>query len=288
MLGAIAGLILGALVAFLQESADDAVHSSDDLKKQLAVPMLGMVPSFDSVKTGLSPKPIFQRQGIESVPNIQPFFHGQSFRESLDLIYQNFQLLSTEGRLKSLVVTSALAGEGKSTFALGLAISAARLHQRVLLIDGDLRSPSLHKMLELPNEIGLANLLIDNGPIPLIQKNTDESEYGNLAVLTAGTGSTDPAKLLSSQRLRRLMSTFENSYDLVIIDAPPTLGMVDAMLLASRASGVLMVGRIDHVSRNEVIKASSSLGRLNLIGIIANDVPAKGLNPIYESVSMVT
>ena len=74
----------------------------------------------------------------------------------------------------------------------------------------------------------------------------------------------------------------------MIIDAPPTLGMVDAMLLASRASGVLMVGRIDHVSRNEVIKASSSLSRLNLIGIIANDVPAKGLNPIYESVSMVT
>lgn len=288
MLGAIAGLILGALVAFLQESTDDAVHSSDDLKKQLAVPMLGMVPSFDSVKTGLSPKPIFQRQGIESVPNIHQFFHWQSFRESLDLIYQNFQLLNTEGKLKSLVVTSALAGEGKSTFALGLAISAARLHQRVLLIDGDLRSPSLHKMLELPNEIGLANLLVDNGPIPLIQKNTDESEYGNLAVLTAGTGSTDPAKLLSSQRLRRLISTFEKSYDLVIIDAPPTLGMVDAMLLASRASGVLMVGRIDHVSRNEVIKASSSLGRLNLVGIIANDVPAKGLNPIYESVSMVT
>jgi capsular exopolysaccharide synthesis family protein len=247
-----------------------------------------MVPSFDSVKSGLSPKLTFQRQGRESVPNIQQFFHWQAFRESLDLIYQNFQLLNTEGRLKSLVVTSALAGEGESTFALGLAISAARLHQRVLLIDGDLRSPSLHKMLGLPNEIGLANLLIDNSPIPLIQKNTDESEYGNLAVLTAGTGSTDPAKLLSSQRLRRLISTFEKSYDLVIIDAPPTLGMVDAMLLASRASGVLMVGRIDHVSRSEVIKASSSLGRLNLVGIIANDVPDKGLSPIYESVSMVT
>ena len=287
ILGAIAGLILGALVAFLQESADDSVHSSDDLKKQLTVPMLGMVPSFSSVKSGFSPKLTFQRQEIESIPTIQQFFHWQPFRESLDLIYQNLQLLNTEGGLKSLVITSALAGEGKSTFALGLAISAARLHQRVLLIDGDLRSPSLHKMLGLPNEIGLANLLIDNNPIPLIQKNTDESEYGNLAVLTAGTGSTDPAKLLSSQRLRRLISTFEKSYDLVIIDAPPTSGMVDAMLLASRASGILMVGRIGHVSRSEVIKASSSLGRLNLIGIIANDVSDKGLNSIYESASMI-
>ena len=288
ILGAIAGLILGALVAFLQESADDSVHSSDDLKKQLTVPMLGMVPSFGSVKSSFSPKLTFQRQEIEPAPTIQQFFHWQPFRESLDLIYQNLQLLNTEGGLKSLVVTSALAGEGKSTFALGLAVSAARLHQRVLLIDGDLRSPSLHKMLGLPNEIGLANLLIDNNPIPLIQKNTDESEYGNLSVLTAGTGSTDPAKLLSSQRLRRLVNAFEKSYDLVIIDAPPTSGMVDAMLLASRASGVLMVGRIGHVSRSEVVKASSSLGRLNLVGIIANDVPAKGLNPIYESASMAT
>ena len=288
MLGSIAGLILGALIAFLQESADDSVHSSDDLKKQLTVPMLGMVPSFGAVRGGLSPKLTFQRQGTESGPNIQQFFHWQPFRESLDLIYQNLQLLNTEGGLKSLVITSALAGEGKSTFALGLAISAARLHQRVLLIDGDLRSPSLHTMLGIPNEIGLANLLIDNSPIPLIQKNTDESEYGNLAVLTAGTGFTDPAKLLSSQRLRRLISTFEKSYDLVIIDAPPTLGMVDAMLLASRASGVLMVGRIDHVSRSEVVKTSASLGRLNLVGIIANDVPAKGLNPTYESFSTIT
>ncbi|MCY7407452.1 MAG: CpsD/CapB family tyrosine-protein kinase, partial [Alkalinema sp. CAN_BIN05] len=175
-----------------------------------------------------------------TAPVLQQLVHWQPFRESLDLIYQSLQLLNQDGAIKSLVVTSALAGEGKSTFALGLAISAARLHRRVLLIDGDLRSPSLHTMLGLPNEIGLANLLTDNSPIPVIPNNTDESEYGNLAVLTAGTGSIDPAKLLSSQRLRRLINNFEKSYDLVIIDAPPTLGMVDATLLSSRCSGALL------------------------------------------------
>jgi polysaccharide biosynthesis transport protein len=245
--------------------------------------MLGMVPSFGALKGSLSPKLPFQRQASESMPIMQQFVHWQPFRESLDLIYQNLQLLNAEGGLKSLVITSALAGEGKSTFALGLAISAARLHRRVLLIDGDLRSPSLHKMLGLPNDVGLANLLADNSPIPLIQNNTDESEYGNLAVLTAGTGSMDPAKLLSSQRLRRLVSTFEKAYDLVIIDAPPTLGMVDAMLLASRSSGVVMVGRIGQVSRTDIAQASSSLSKLNLVGVVANDVPAKALNPAYES-----
>lgn len=283
MLGAIAGVVLGALVAFLKESTDDSVYSSDDLKKQLPVPMLGTVPSFSAVKGAISPKVPFEDERVPSIPVMQQFVHWQPFRESLDLIYQNLQLLNHEGGLKSLVITSALAGEGKSTFALGLAISAARLHRRVLLIDGDLRSPSLHTMLGLPNTVGLANLLADNSPIPLIQNNTDESEYGNLAVLTAGTESVDPAKLLSSQRLRRLISTFEKAYDLVIIDAPPTLGMVDTMLLSSRCSGVVMVGRIGKVTRSELAQAAQNLGQLNLIGVVANDVPAKALSPVYET-----
>jgi Mrp family chromosome partitioning ATPase len=105
-----------------------------------------------------------------------------------------------------------------------------------------------------------------------------------LAVLTAGTGSVDPAKLLSSQRLRRLISTFEKAYDLVIIDAPPTLGMVDTMLLSSRCSGVVMVGRIGKVTRSELAQAAQNLGQLNLIGVVANDVPAKALSPVYETV----
>ena len=282
LLGAIAGLFLGGIVAFARESADDAVHTSDDLQRQLPVPMLGMIPSYADLPKVPSRVP-FGRSETPSQPMMNQFVHWQPFRESLDLVYQNLQLLNSDGAMKSIVITSALAGEGKSTFALGLAISAARLHRRVLLIDGDLRSPSLHTTLGLPNTVGLANLLADNSPIPLIQNNTDESEYGNLAVLTAGTGSVDPAKLLSSQRLRRLISTFEKAYDLVIIDAPPTLGMVDTMLLSSRCSGVMMVGRIGKVTRSELAQAAQNLGQLNLIGVVANDVPAKALSPIYET-----
>ncbi len=282
LLGAIAGLFLGGIVAFARESADDAVHTSDDLKRQLPVPLLGMVPTYSDMPKNMS-VPFGRSATAPSAPMMQQFVHWQPFRESLDLVYQNLQLLNSDGGIKSVVVTSALAGEGKSTFALGLAISAARLHRRVLLIDGDLRSPSLHTMLGLPNQVGLANLLADDSPIPMIQNNTDESEYGNLAVLTAGTGSIDPAKLLSSQRLRRLISTFEKAYDLVIVDAPPMLGMVDTMLLSSRCSGVVMVGRIGKVTRSEITQAAQNLGQLNLIGVVANDVPAKVLSPAYET-----
>jgi polysaccharide biosynthesis transport protein len=283
LLGGIAGLFLGGMVAFARESADDAVHSSDDLKRQVPVPMLGMIPSYTELS--IPSRFSFGRPavGLDDQDMIQQFVHWQPFRESMDLVYQNLQLLNSDGAMKSIVITSALAGEGKSTFALGLAISAARLHRRVLLIDADLRSPSLHSMLGLPNTIGLANLLADNSPIPMIHNNTDESEYGNLSILTAGTGSIDPAKLLSSQRLRRLINNFEKAYDLVIVDAPPTIGMVDTMLLSSRCSGVVMVGRIGKVTRTELTQAAYNLGQLNLIGVVANDVPAQVLSPAYES-----
>ena len=284
MLGAIVGLVLGGAVAFARETMDDAVHTSDDLRQQFPVPLLGMVPNF----SGMVPTQGFLGRSSEksidiTAPVLQQLVHWQPFRESLDLIYQSLQLLNQDGAIKSLVVTSALAGEGKSTFALGLAISAARLHQSVLLIDGDLRSPSLHTMLGLPNEIGLANLLTDDSPIPVIPNNTDESEYGNLAVLTAGTGSIDPAKLLSSQRLCRLINNFEKSYDLVIVDAPPTLGMVDAILLSSLCSGAVLVGRIGQVTRTELAQASASLKQLNFIGVIANDVPHQSIVSSYHS-----
>jgi capsular exopolysaccharide synthesis family protein len=288
LLGAITGLFLGGIMAFTRESMDDAVHTSDDIQRQFPVPLLGMIPSYTELSKSISIPRISWLSTPNSDPMLNQFIHWQPFRESLDLIYQNLQLLDPDGGLKSIVITSALAGEGKSTLALGLAMSAARFHRRVLLIDGDLRSPSLHTMLGLPNEIGLMNLLSTNSPIPLIQSNTDEPEYGNLAVLTAGTGSIAPAQLLSSQRLRRLISTFEKSYDLVIIDAPPTLGMVDTMLLSSWASGVVIVGRIGKVTRSELTQASHSLGQLNLIGVVANDIELKALSPLYEKAVAVT
>ena len=271
LLGAVAGLILGSVAAFVREGIDDAVHSSDELKKQVAVPLLGLIPA---VPRGFS-EPMLNlsfRKAPALAPATLQVVDWPPFRESLDLIYKNIQLLNSTFPFKSLVVTSALAGEGKSTLALGLAMSAARLHQRVLLIDADLRRPSLHKQLNLPNEQGLSTLLASSDrPV------TDDPSYiqpaiaySNISILTAGPTPTDPAKLLSSQRMAELISTFEESYDLVLVDAPPVLGIVDAILAASFCNGVLMVGRIGQVTRSELAQATNMLNKLNVIGVIAN------------------
>ncbi|HEY9860278.1 MAG TPA: polysaccharide biosynthesis tyrosine autokinase, partial [Candidatus Obscuribacterales bacterium] len=286
LLGAVAGLILGSVAAFVREGIDDSVHSSDELKKQVAVPLLGLIPAVP--RSGFS-EPMLNlsfRKAPALAPATLQVVDWPPFRESLDLIYKNIQLLNSTFPFKSLVITSALAGEGKSTLALGLAMSAARLHQRVLLIDADLRRPSLHKQLNLPNEQGLSTLLASDRPLTEEQSYIQPAiAYSNISILTAGPTPNDPAKLLSSQRMAELISTFEESYDLVLLDAPPVLGIVDAILTASFCNGVLMVGRMGQVTRSELTRATNMLHKLNVIGVIANgaEISANSYLPYSRS-----
>lgn len=268
--GSVAGLMLGGLAAFLRDSQDDSVRSSEDLAKQIPLPLLGMVPELPLSEVATPISLPFQRPASVD-PSMLQVLHWAPFRESLDLIYKNLQLLTDGAPMKSLVITSALAGEGKSTVALGLAISAARLHQRVLLIDADLRRPGLHKQLELPNDQGLSTLLT-NDRLPNQGAIQHANTYSDLpiSILTAGPTPLDSVKLLSSKRMRDLMTMFEQNYDLVIVDSPPVLGIVDAILAASFCDGALLIGRMGHVNRQEVAQAASTLSRLNLVGIVAN------------------
>lgn len=281
MLGLIVGMLLGGVAAVAKEASDDAVHSSDELKQQTPVPLLGIVPelSVGAIAGKSSLRLPGQSQAL--LPPIAQLTKWQPFRESLDLIYQNLQLINATAELHSIVLTSTLAGEGKSTLAVGLAISAARLHKRVLLIDADLRRPNLHKLLNLPNEQGLSTLLVSQSPIPQQIEIQDPNLRGNISVLTAGPTPADPVKLLGSQRMKEVIAAFEQTYDLVIVDAPPALGMVDAMLTASCCSGVLLVGRINQVSRSKLTQAMEMLNQLNLIGVVANGVSSPTVREAY-------
>lgn len=283
LLGVVAGLFLGGAAAFIRDMQDDTVRTYDELEQQISsLSLLGMTPQY------------FQAE--ESNSNFLPqFLKGQSvspltieivqwlpFRESLDLIYKNIQLnsYSQESPLRSLVITSALPGEGKSTIALGLATCAARLHKRVLLIDADMRAPTLHKKLNLPNDRGLSTLLASNGNIN--SRDVIQSSNSTIDILTAGPIPSDSVTLLSSEWMQKLITGFEQEYDLVIIDSPPVLGTVDTIQIASCSGGVVAVGRIDRITRGEFSQAISVLQKLNLIGVIANAV--KELPHSYKSV----
>lgn len=268
LLGIVAGLFLGGVAAFVREAVDDSVHSSEALKKQVALPLLGIIPELPSSEANWSLTNLPFRKPQVTTPSLIQTAFWPPFRESLDLIYKNIQLLNPSSRLSSLVVTSALPGEGKSTLVFGLALSAARLHQRVLLIDADLRRPSLHEQLNLPNQQGLSTLLTSDVTLP--NPHRISLSGSNIDVLTAGPTPTDPVMLLSSPRMGELMRVFEQTYDLILLDTPPILGMVDALQVGSFCSGVVMVGRLDRVTQSELTEAIAMLNQLNAIGVVAN------------------
>ncbi|MDZ8239553.1 MAG: polysaccharide biosynthesis tyrosine autokinase [Nostoc sp. ChiQUE01a] len=277
LLGAVVGLMLGGIAVFIRESIDDSVHTTAELEKQIPLPLLGITPKLPPAKPRESMiKLPFGKPEVLAPWTIQVLQSPPRW-ESLDLIYKNIELLNAVSNLKSLMVTSALPDEGKSALALGLAMSAARLHKRVLLIDANLRAPSLHEQLNLPNEQGLSTLLSSDASLP----NQISIQYTGSAyidILTAGPKPADPANLLSSPRMMELMAAFEENYDLVLIDASPVLGMVDAMLTASSSRSVVMVASIGIVTRSQLTQATAMLSKLNLIGVVANGVSNSSSN----------
>jgi capsular exopolysaccharide synthesis family protein len=275
LLGGVVGLMLGGIAAFAREAGDDAVRTTAELEKQFAIPLLGTTPKLPAAKTKESVfKLPFGKPEVLAPWTIQVLQSPPRW-ESLDLIYKNIELLNSVSAFKSLMITSALPDEGKSALALGLAMSAARLHKKVLLIDANLRDPSVHKHLNLPNEQGLSTLLTSDVALPnQITLQSSGSSY--IDILTAGPVPEDPANLLSSPRMEELMMAFEENYDLVILDGSAVLGLVDALLTASTCRGVIMVASIGGVTRTQLAQATAMLGKLNLLGVVANGVSKTG------------
>ena len=271
LLGVIAGLVLGAIAAAIREATDPTIRSIEDLRKQLRHPILGTLPEIATSRS------VFQL--APTISMVQTLMHPW-MRESLDLIYKNVQLQNTVRRLKSVMVTSALPEEGKTALVLGLAFSAARSHQRVLVVDANFRQPAIHSALGLTNHQGLSLAILEQSNL------ADEFMHHLLIadvevdVLTAGPPPSDPMRMLSSQRFRDLMATFAEHYDLILVDAPPVIGLVDAMQIGSSCSGVLLVSRLQQITRPALAEAIATLSPLNLMGVVANNVKFSPLSSL--------
>ncbi len=269
--GAVIGPILGIAIALIWEMSQDAIYSSQELQNLTNLRLLGRVPklSLPLKKKRLSSL-FLQKRSLTSAYRDKQLnvYTRLPSHETLDMIYQNIQI-SNPYAFKSLMVTSALPKEGKTTIAQGLALSAARMHRRVLLIDANMRDPSLHNILELSNDWGLSLLLLDetnNGVRDYIQP-----IHPAIDILTAGPTPEDTVKLLTSRRMKELIQIFEQTYDLVLIDAPAILGTVDARILATYCHQIVLVEKMGQVTRTQLIQATEILGKLNVVGIIANE-----------------
>lgn len=223
LLGGMLGLLLGAGAALVVDKLSNVFYTAKDVKDATYLPLLGTIPSRKELAVSL-------HDSGHQKPNIAAFF--EVFRS----LYTNILLLGSDTPIRSLVISSATPGDGKSTVALYLALAAAAMGHRVLLVDANLRCPTLHKRVGVMNIQGLTDVIAsDLDWSNVIERSPFED---NLYVLSAGLIPPDPVRLLASQKMQDLMSDLQNSFDFVIYDTPPILGFADANLLAANTNGM--------------------------------------------------
>lgn len=247
------GMISGVLAAFGLDYIDDSFKVPEDIERETGMSVIGVVPRPKSGRT-LGNELADPQSGISEA--------FRSLRTSL-------QFSSSEGLPKSLLVTSSKPAEGKSTTTLSLARSLASIGLDVLLIDADLRNANLHKQLGRSNELGLSNYL--TGAM-IAEQVVQETDLNNLAFMGSGPLPPNPAELLSGSRFTSLLTLAGQAFDVVIIDAPPVMGLADAPLLASVAQATLLVVAAHETRRGTLKVAQKRLqfARANILGAMLN------------------
>ena len=289
VLGLVASLLVGVGAALLLEKMDTVCRSVDEIKELVKLPLLGTIPYQAEYDQSRDPeqKGWLSRLGLDRLTEVPEAagvggyggsygYGGSQFLEAMRLLQTNLQLLGAERPVQSIIVSSAMAGEGKSTLARHLAQTAATMGKRVLLVDTDLRRPTLHKRLGLNNSYGLSDLLAGNvNGTNVLQRAMPFVEF---YAITAGSIPPDPVKLLSSRRMQRLMKRLERDFDMIVYDAPPLVGLADATLVAPHTDGVILVSRVNRSDRNVLRHAVENirLAKLPVLGLVANGVTTSG------------
>jgi capsular exopolysaccharide synthesis family protein len=250
-LGIIIGLVVGVGLAFFIEYLDTSVKTIDDVERALGAPVLGVVPQ----NVG-----ILLDEGAESP-------HAEAYR----VLRTNLLFSRKDDKLNTLAVVSAGAGEGKSTTVFNLAAVFAQSGQRVLMVDSDLRRPTLHKMLRVTNSIGLTNYLLKQNTIEEVIQTTS---LPTLDFMASGKLPSSSLGILSSAQMRDLIAELKQHYDYIFFDSPPVMGVSDASILASEVDMTLQVIQYRRYPQPMNIRAKQLIEKVggNLVGIVLNNI----------------
>lgn len=260
-LGLLIGVSLGAGGAVLRDSLDTSITDPDSLSARTGVFTLGAIGNDPEA----SERPLIVAAHPQSP-------RAEAFRQ----LRTNLQFTDVDNPPRSIVVTSSVPSEGKSTTTCNLAITMVSAGMRVALVDGDLRRPQVATYLGLEGSVGLTSVLV--GQVALDDALQVWGEVGALHVLPAGAAPPNPSELLGSQAMSDLLHTLEDRYDLVIVDSPPLLPVTDAAVLATIASGCLLLVRYGRTRQEQLDRALESLRAVGaqLFGVVLNMTPTKG------------
>jgi succinoglycan biosynthesis transport protein ExoP len=251
ILGVVIGLVVGVGLAFFIEYLDTSVKTIDDVERTLQSPVLGVIPQ----NVGL-----LIEEGAESP-------HAEAYR----VLRTNLMFARKDDKLNTAAVVSAGAGEGKSTTILNLATVFAQSGQRVVIVDSDLRRPTLHKLLRCTNNLGLTNYLLKQNTLEQVVQRTN---LPTLDLLASGKLPSSSLGILSSSQMKELISDLKQRYDFVFFDSPPIMGVSDASILASAVDMTIQVIQYRRYPQPMNVRAKQLVEKVggNLIGIVLNNI----------------
>jgi receptor protein-tyrosine kinase len=266
-LAAIVGLMLGFGAAVLRSLLDNTVSTAEDVEHAIDAPVLTNI-AYDG---NVTKHPLLTEAGGHAP-------RAEAFR----LLRTNLQFLNLDTRPRSLVITSAVPGEGKTSTATNLAIALAQTGQRVLLVDGDLRRPKVASVLGLERAVGLTTVLVGRSDLhESIQKHAGSGIY----FLASGPIPPNPTEVLQSHAAQSLFERLKDMFDMVIVDAPPLLPVSDAAIMARDVDGAILVVRHGKTTKDQLRQARLRLAQVdaNLFGVVVNMSPRRGKNAyMYE------
>jgi receptor protein-tyrosine kinase len=259
IIAALLGLVLGAGLALIRDLLDNTVKSVEDVEEVTKAPVMASV----GIDKTMSKQPM-----LTDVKGFSP--RGEAFR----MLRTNLQYLDLDNPPKSLVITSAIAGEGKTSTSTNLAVALAQAGRRVLLIDGDLRRPRVAALLGLESSVGLTTVLVGRTKL---EESIQRHQPSGVYFLAGGPTPPNPTEVLQSQATHDLLAKLRAAYDAVIIDAPPLLPVADAAILGTAADGAILVTRHGKTHREELEAASQRLEKVGarLFGTVVNMIPKR-------------
>ena len=255
------GLVGG--FAFLRFYLDDSVKHSDEVEKIYGLPMTGRISKSD-MKPAKKGAPVSELV-VEKYPKA-------IVSENIKSLRTNLQFTAIDKNLKTILVTSTNASEGKSFVSSNLAISFAQTEKKLLLVDCDLRKGRVHRLFDIPNTDGFSNLLTDD--LNKIEHYIHHTAVNNLDVITCGTYPPNPSELLASRKMKKLLSSLRHRYDIIIFDGAPIGGLADSVILSSLMDETIIVVKDGATSKNDLMNAKNELSKVGakVAGVVFNMV----------------
>ncbi|MBT9317275.1 GumC family protein [Leptothoe spongobia] len=281
LLGTVLGLLLGVGVAIAWERIKGTINTIEELKDITQLPLLATIPHNRLLANG-QPLALAMTQLGELGVNMDLPFNGHSkstpFLEAFKRLSTNLRLNNPDTPLKSLAISSATPNSGKSTISFHLAHTNASMGQKTLLVDMDLRRPTLHRFCNTSNDKGLSNYITGELELDDILIGPPVSE--NFYIISSGPIPPDPMQILSAKRMKDFLQQIYEEFDMVIFDTPPLLGFVDAFVAAGYTQGLLLTVRLSETKFSHLNSAMEelSIAKVPVIGMVANDLRQESEN----------